>query len=177
MDRPTFRRQEREAPPRQRLVLMGLLLLLCTGLLIGRSWLQSRADDARHEVVEVRGSVPSPGFHSVVQPVTVASAVAAAGGHSSDTRPVSPGSMISVGPEGVTMGPMDKRLVFGLPIAVNTASLAALESVPGVGPVRAEAILRSRASVGRFESLDQLTRVKGIGPVTVAQIRPFLTVD
>jgi competence protein ComEA len=157
--------------------MMGLLLLLCTGLLIGRSWLESRAVGERREVVEVRGSVPSPGFHSVVQPVTVASAVAAAGGHSRDSRLVPLGSTVSVGPEGAAIGPMDKRLVFGLPIAVNTASQAALESVPGLGPVRAEAIVQARNSGGRFESLDQLTRVKGIGPVTVAHIRPFLTVD
>jgi len=156
---------------------MGLLLMLCTGLLLGRSWLESRATEERREVVEVRGDVPSPGFHAVLLPVTVASAVAAAGGQSRDSRPVPPGSTVSVEPEGAAIGPMAKRLVFGLPIAVNTASLAALESVPGLGPVRAEAILQARTSMGRFESLDQLTGVRGIGPVTLAHIRPFLTVD
>jgi competence protein ComEA len=66
-------------------------------------------------------------------------------------------------------------LVFGLPIDVNTASPAALESIPGIGPSRAAAIIDARAEGGRFASVDDLQRVSGIGPATVEQIRPFVS--
>ena len=68
------------------------------------------------------------------------------------------------------------RVLFGLPIDPNRADAATLESLPGIGPVRARAILDER---GRrpFESVAALERVKGIGPVTLARIAPWLAVS
>ena len=59
-----------------------------------------------------------------------------------------------------------RRLV-GLPIDPNRADAATLESLPGVGPARARAILTAR---GRepFRRVEDLERVPGIGPRTLA---------
>ena len=71
--------------------------------------------------------------------------------------------------------PADVRAALGLPQALNRASAAALERVPGIGPARARAIAEERRRGGAFESLDALARrVPGIGPGTVDRIRPHL---
>lgn len=53
-------------------------------------------------------------------------------------------------------------LLFGIPIDVNRASQRDLEALPGIGPARALAILRSRER-GPFCALRELDRVSGIG--------------
>ncbi|AWH91745.1 ComEA family DNA-binding protein [Dietzia lutea] len=62
------------------------------------------------------------------------------------------------------------------PVDLNTADAAALESLPGVGPVTAAAILAWRSANGAFTSIDQLVEVDGIGPATLAKLRPLVTV-
>ena len=64
----------------------------------------------------------------------------------------------------------------GGPVNLNTADAAALDSLPGVGPVTAAAILSWRAANGSFTSVDQLAEVDGIGPATLAKLRPLVTV-
>ncbi len=67
------------------------------------------------------------------------------------------------------------RQLFGLPIDLNCARAATLESFPGIGPVRARAIIEER-QIRRFERVDDLTRVHGIGPKTLARLRPAVSV-
>ncbi len=61
-------------------------------------------------------------------------------------------------------------------IPLNTADQAALETIPGIGPVTATSILEYREQIGAFESIDQLLEVSGIGPATLESIRPYVTV-
>ena len=60
---------------------------------------------------------------------------------------------------------------------INTANAASLTELPGIGPVRAEAIVAFRESRGGFASVDELADVAGIGPATVEQLRPLVTVQ
>jgi len=59
----------------------------------------------------------------------------------------------------------------------NTASAASLRRLPGIGQVRADAIIAYRAGHGapRFVRPEDLTAVAGIGPGTIRQIAPYLT--
>ena len=59
---------------------------------------------------------------------------------------------------------------------LNQASRVELQRLPGVGPAIANRIATRRARAV-FRSVDQLTHVRGIGPVTLSRIRPYLTVD
>lgn len=61
-------------------------------------------------------------------------------------------------------------------VNINTADTAGLESLPGVGPVTAAAILSWREANGTFSSVDQLAEVNGIGPATLGRLRPLVTV-
>jgi competence ComEA-like helix-hairpin-helix protein len=60
------------------------------------------------------------------------------------------------------------------PLNLNTASLAELDALPGVGPSRAAAILQYREQQGPFASVDDLARVPGIGPAAVARLGAYL---
>jgi len=61
------------------------------------------------------------------------------------------------------------------PIDVNRADEALLSELPGIGTVRARAILEERHAHGPFRSLQDLTRVKGIGPATVRRFEGLIT--
>ena len=61
-------------------------------------------------------------------------------------------------------------------ININQASAAALETLPGVGPVIAQAIVDWRRQYGQFTSITQLQYVRGIGPNNYAQIEPHITI-
>lgn len=67
------------------------------------------------------------------------------------------------------------RRLFDLPIDPNRADRTTLETLPGIGPARAEAILQERAKQS-FPSVEALRRVPGIGPVTLRRIAPLLAV-
>ncbi|MEA2452091.1 MAG: competence protein ComEA [Actinomycetota bacterium] len=60
-------------------------------------------------------------------------------------------------------------------INLNTADQTLLETVPGLGPVKAGAILAYRTEIGSFTSIDQLLEVSGIGPATLESIKPFVS--
>lgn len=64
------------------------------------------------------------------------------------------------------------RLLFGLAIDLNRADARTLEVLPGIGPGRAQAIVRERARAP-FCEVGDLERVHGLGPVLVARIAPF----
>jgi competence protein ComEA len=61
------------------------------------------------------------------------------------------------------------------PIDVNTATAAELQRLPDVGPVTAQAIIDARAGKP-FRSVNDLDRVKGIGPKKLEKLRPFVVV-
>jgi competence protein ComEA len=59
-------------------------------------------------------------------------------------------------------------------IDLNTASVAELSALPGVGGVRAEAIVLDRIRRGSFQTIEELDRVDGLGAGTVDLVRPFV---
>ena len=57
------------------------------------------------------------------------------------------------------------------PLDLNTATLAQLDELPGVGPTTAQAIIDHRRRKGRFRSVDELLEVRGIGPARLETLR------
>src|SRR3989338_1021065 len=62
-------------------------------------------------------------------------------------------------------------------VNLNTASKSELETVKGIGPQKAEAILDYRKKNGPFKTVDDLKKVSGFGDKSVAKMRSELTVD
>jgi competence protein ComEA len=130
-------------------------------------------------VVYVSGSVARPGLVTIAAGSRVADAIAAAGGalrtanlaglnlaasvrdaehvHVPDiaTPDVAP-HVVGTGPAGVDL---------------NAADAAALEALPGVGPVLAERIVAHRTEYGPFTTVEDLLDVPGIGEAKLAQLR------
>lgn len=67
--------------------------------------------------------------------------------------------------------------VAGMMIDVNTASADQLQLLPGIGPSRAAAIIESRNTQGPFRTVEDLARVRGIGPATVEGVRPYVRIE
>lgn len=62
-------------------------------------------------------------------------------------------------------------------ININTATLAQLDSLPGIGPVIAQRIIDYREQHGPFTSVSQLTLVEGIGEKRLAAIIDLITIE
>ena len=59
---------------------------------------------------------------------------------------------------------------------LNRASAAELEALPGIGAVKAAAILAVREERGGFKQVAEIESVRGIGPALTAKLRPLVVV-
>jgi competence protein ComEA len=59
---------------------------------------------------------------------------------------------------------------------INQASIEQLEALPGIGRTRAEAIVKYRQKQGKFDTIEQIQNVPGIGPGIFEQVRELITV-
>lgn len=61
-------------------------------------------------------------------------------------------------------------------VNINTATQAELETLQGIGPAKAKAIIAYREKIGSFTSIEELVAVDGIGQGTMKQIGGNITV-
>jgi len=62
-------------------------------------------------------------------------------------------------------------------VDLNTASAEELSTVPGIGPALAQRILEFREKEGRFQRVEDLMKVKGIGEKSFQKLRPHFKVE
>jgi len=144
-------------------------------------------------VVDVVGQVGRPGLVSLPAGSRVADAITAAGGATPEAdvsllnqarlvidgeqiRVPRPGEVIAAAPGAAGGGAAGGAGGgVGALVSLNSADLATLDGLPGVGPVLAQRILDWRSEHGRFTSVDELGEVSGIGDKLMSQLRPRVT--
>ena len=144
-------------------------------------------------VVDVVGQVGRPGLVSLPAGSRVADAITAAGGATPEAdvsllnqaRLVIDGEQIRVPRQGEVIAAAPGAAApgaaggagggVGALVSLNSADLATLDGLPGVGPVLAQRILDWRSEHGRFTSVDELGEVSGIGEKLMSQLRPRVT--
>ncbi|MBB2974528.1 competence protein ComEA [Microbacterium endophyticum] len=149
----------------------------------------SNAPFAASVYVHVSGAVAAPGLYQLSSDARVMDAIAAAGGFSDDAdsasinlaRPVSDGEQLHVAIPGEQpasgSGSAGSGAVDGSALVnVNTADVAILDTLPGVGPAIAQRIVDWRTENGRFNSVDDLLAVPGIGDSILAGLRDLVSV-
>ncbi|MFD6678930.1 helix-hairpin-helix domain-containing protein [Micromonospora parva] len=141
-------------------------------------------------VVAVAGKVRKPGLVRLPAGSRLADAVQAAGGALpgvdvallNPARKVTDGELIVVGvtpppAAGGAAGPVAGGAAPAAgPLNLNTATLAQLDALPGVGPVLAQRILAHRDQHGGFTSVGDLRQVDGIGDARYEQLKDLVTV-
>ncbi|MEX1037376.1 MAG: ComEA family DNA-binding protein [Acidimicrobiia bacterium] len=178
--------------PKDRVVVVGLGVLgAAVGAMIGTVSVAPPPPDPLISVptvealaglvpVHVSGWVNSPGVVWVAEGALAVAVIEAAGGARQGARldlinlarPVFEGDQLQVpGPETAQGG--NGTLSDGL-IDLNTADETELQKLPGVGPVLAGRIIAHREDVGRFESVEDLLDVPGIGETRLASIKDLI---
>jgi competence protein ComEA len=61
-------------------------------------------------------------------------------------------------------------------VDINTATVTELETLPGIGPTAAQAIVDYRLENGPFQAIEDIQNVPGIGPATYDGIRDYITI-
>ncbi len=131
--------------------------------------------------VHVTGSVVAPGIYDLPEGSRMADAIDAAGGFLpiADQEQINLVGLVTDG-EKIVIGTRSNYGASGESsdrININTATLDALDTLPGIGPSTAQTIIDYRQENGDFERIDQITNVSGIGPATYDRIKDLITVD
>ena len=148
-------------------------------------------------VVHVAGEVQNPGLYTLPRGSRVQDAILAAGGFSAsaDQAAVNLAALLRDGekvavsaqadvlegdipdpesPGGANPKQPTPTVVF--PIDLNTATLQELDALPGIGPGRAQEILRYREEHGGFKNIEELKEVNGIGDTVFEQLKDQVVV-
>jgi len=144
-------------------------------------------------VIHVAGAVSAPGVYELPDGARVNDALKAAGGAlgsaAVDTlnlaRILTDGEQVYVptqdeiaegaaGP-GMSAAAAPSSGAAGV-VNLNTASVAELDALPGIGPSTAQKIVDDRAANGPFGTVDDLMRVSGIGAAKLDSLREYVTV-
>ncbi|RIQ12416.1 ComEA family DNA-binding protein [Jiangella rhizosphaerae] len=140
-------------------------------------------------IVHVAGLVARPGVVELPSGSRVVDAIEAAGGATPDAdltplnlaRILADGEQVLVTADPPAAAPpappagSPGSATPSVPVNLNTATAAELETLPGIGPALAGRILDWREQNGRFTSIDELREVSGIGEQRFAQLQPLVT--
>lgn len=136
-------------------------------------------------IINVAGKVKNPGVYQLPQGSRVVDAIEAAGKQLKGVdisdinlaRILVDGEQILVGGSRVASGKAaPKKITADNPLDINRASIAQLDTLPGIGPVTAQRIIDYRTKVGRINTVDELKKISGLGGAKFEEIKNLLRV-
>ena len=133
-------------------------------------------------VINVAGKVTNPGVYKLPIGSRVIDAINLAGNQLKGVdisdinlaRVLVDGEQILVGKN--ISASVRKKISVDNPLDINTATIAQFDQLPGIGPVTAERIVNLRKQLGRFNSIDDLKKVTGLGGAKFLEIKPLLRI-
>jgi len=171
-----------------------LILILIAGWAIhytlSLQGIQGASEGKQEIFVGIEGPVKKPGVYGFTKNPCLREVINRAGGLQNtlcavdyDSYPVLvQGTMVHLSTEGSRIEistkplPAAYRITLLIPIAINMASQHELVAIPQIGPVLAQRIINHRSRYGPFTTIDELTKVHGIGKVRLSRIRAFATI-
>ena len=128
--------------------------------------------------VYVSGAVATPGVYSLSEGSRVEAAVQAAGGFVSgaEQSSINMASLLADGQQINVPGVVDTSHINVGRVNINTATVTDLDTLPGIGPTTAQAIVDYRLQHGPFQIIQDIRKVEGIGPATFENIQNFINV-
>jgi len=136
-------------------------------------------------IINVAGKVNNPGVYQLPQGSRVIDAIKAAGNQRKGVdisdinlaRLLVDGEQILVGSAKPSSGRTPvKKITTDNPLDINRATIAQLDTLPGIGPVTAQRIIDYRTKVGRINSVDELKKISGLGGAKFEEIKSLLRV-
>lgn len=136
-------------------------------------------------IINVAGKVKSPGVYQLPPGSRVIDAIEAAGNHLKGVdisdinlaRLLVDGEQILVGENRIKSSKsVARKITVDNPLDINRATLAQLDTLPGIGPVTAQRIIDYRNKVGRINDLDELKKISGLGGAKFEEIKSLLRV-
>ncbi|CAF1862600.1 competence protein ComEA [Bacillus subtilis] len=135
-------------------------------------------------VIDIKGAVQHPGVYEMRTGDRVSQAIEKAGGtkEQADEAQVNlaeilqDGTVVYIPKKGEETAVQQGDGGKGALVNINTATLEELQGISGVGPSKAEAIIAYREENGRFQTIEEITKVSGIGEKSFEKIKSSITV-
>jgi competence protein ComEA len=131
----------------------------------------------------VTGEIKSPGVYSLVEGSRVEDLIVLANGATSyaDLFQINPAARLYDGQHLIIpaqgSSSTDRLIDVFHPLNINSATMAELDLLPGVGITKAGAIITYREEHGPFQKIDELLEVPGFGPALFEQLKLLITVN
>ena len=144
-------------------------------------------------LVDVKGAVKYPGVYELTDEDRVVDAITLAGGYADGANPSLINHAQKLQDEMVVYIPLqgeETEIAIqsfagsgdggsgseGAKVNINTADEAQLTTLPGIGPAKAKAILAYREEQGKFQTIEGLKEVSGIGDKTFEQLKDLIDI-
>lgn len=148
----------------------------------------SNCNDSSDEmiIIHMAGAVVHPGVYHLPQGARIYQLLEEAGGALDDAdleginlaQPLVDGQQVFLPRKGDDHyeQPVPAGMTTGNRVNINTATQNQLETLPGIGTVKAQSIINYRQQNGPFQSIENLLEVSGIGEKTLEGLREYITV-
>ena len=128
--------------------------------------------------IYISGAVATPGVYTLPEGSRVDDALKAAGGSlpGAELSNINLAVQLTDGQQINIAGIIDTSHVNAGRVNINTATVADLDNLPGIGPTTAQAIVDYRTQHGLFQAIQDIQNVPGIGPATYELIRDYINI-